>query len=125
MAQELGRSEAAARRDLARRLRGAREAAQVSQVDAALALGIRRAAIPEIESELRNVRATELPKVAKLYGVSVTYLLGEPSRHAAQERAALAAEVLAHMDQASLSTLNTAIAIVMKRQNTSRTFMKL
>lgn len=60
---------------LARRLRRARLAANVTQEEAAAALGVARPAISLIESGQRSVAAVELAALAGRYGTSVSALL--------------------------------------------------
>jgi transcriptional regulator with XRE-family HTH domain len=86
-------------------------------VQAADALGIRRPAIWEIENRQRKVSAEELTKLADLYGVSVTWLMGRASSGARDDRAELAAHVLAKMSDAQLDRLMHAIRIVKERRS--------
>ena len=60
---------------VAQRLREAREYVGLSQEDAALALGLSRPTITNIESGNRRVEAVESDKLAALYRQSVTFLL--------------------------------------------------
>jgi transcriptional regulator with XRE-family HTH domain len=59
------------------RLRAAREEAGLSQGQAAKLLGTHRPTISEIEAGRRRVQADELSQFAKMYHVSVSWLLGE------------------------------------------------
>jgi transcriptional regulator with XRE-family HTH domain len=61
---------------LASRMRQARERAELSQGEVARRLGMHRPSISWIESGERNVLAVELVIFARLYGVSVLWLLG-------------------------------------------------
>ena len=61
---------------VATRLREAREYLGLSQDDAAAALQLSRPAVTNIESGMRKVDALELEQLAKLYGRSVQYFLG-------------------------------------------------
>ena len=63
------------RKELAIRLREAREYLGISQDDAAEVLGIARPAVTLIESGGRKIEAVELGKLAKLYGRSVDFFL--------------------------------------------------
>ncbi|MBA2272547.1 MAG: helix-turn-helix transcriptional regulator [Actinobacteria bacterium] len=58
------------------------EAGWITTVQAAEALDVRRPAISELEHGKRKVSAEELGKLADLYGVSVTWLLGRASNAA-------------------------------------------
>lgn len=61
------------------RLRLAREAAHVTQADAADAIGAARTTIVAIEKGQRRLRIGELQKLAKLYGTSVNAMLRRDS----------------------------------------------
>lgn len=98
-------------------LRDARERAGITTVEAAEALDVRRPAISEIEHGKRRVSAEELGKLADLYGVSVTWLLERASSAARDDRAELAAQVLAGMSDAQLDRLTAAIRIVRERRS--------
>jgi transcriptional regulator with XRE-family HTH domain len=97
------------------RLRGARLRADVSPTAAAAALGIRRAAIYEMEEGRRRCQAHELFTLAKLYGVTPTYLVGQRSTRARDDRAERAADELAGLDPDALSRLEKALRIVKER----------
>ncbi len=62
---------------LGRRLREARENRQLTQEDAAEAIGISRTALVHIESAKRSLSTLELSKLSKLYGRSPSDLLSE------------------------------------------------
>jgi transcriptional regulator with XRE-family HTH domain len=98
-------------------LRQARDRAKVSTVEAARELGVRRPAIWEIEHGKRRCEAQELAKLARLYGVSVSWLLGRASSRARDDRADLAAELLAHLSDDALGRLEAAIRIVKERRS--------
>jgi Zn-dependent peptidase ImmA (M78 family) len=63
------------------RLRLAREAARVTQADAANAIQAARTTIVAIEQGQRRVRMDELQKLAKLYGTSVNAILRREAVH--------------------------------------------
>ena len=65
--------------ELAERLRQAREAAGISQQDAAEAIGVHRTSITQMEGGNRSVSTLELTKLADLYRRSVMWFLGEQS----------------------------------------------
>jgi Zn-dependent peptidase ImmA (M78 family)/transcriptional regulator with XRE-family HTH domain len=68
-------------KELATRLRNARETCGISQLQAAEAIGLPRTAITQIEGGNRSVSTLELTKLAKLYRHSISYFLDEaPSR---------------------------------------------
>lgn len=62
---------------LARRLREAREFMNLSQQFVAEQTGIPRSAISDIERGSRRVESLELKRLAELYRMPVTYLLGD------------------------------------------------
>jgi transcriptional regulator with XRE-family HTH domain len=100
---------------VAERLRRARLRAGVSVTAAAAALGVRRAAIYEMEEGRRRCQAQELFALAELYDVSPTYLLGQRTTRARDDRAERAADALAGLDPDALSRLEKAIRIVKER----------
>ena len=63
-----------ARRAIAIRLRAAREQAGLSQGQVAKIMGYKRPTISEMEAGRRRVSAEELAQLAKIYGVSVSWL---------------------------------------------------
>jgi transcriptional regulator with XRE-family HTH domain len=109
---------------MGRRLRAARVNAGVSTVAAARALGVRRPAIWEMETARRRCQANELSRLADLYGVSLTYLLGQRSARARDDRASLAADVLANLSDDALKRLEKAIAIVKERRSKARYLLR-
>jgi len=62
-------------KQLASRIRRAREAAGLTQEDVARALGVSRSAVAQIEAGRRRVDSIELSKIARLLGRSVAELL--------------------------------------------------
>ncbi|MCY4068499.1 MAG: helix-turn-helix domain-containing protein [Acidimicrobiaceae bacterium] len=66
-------------RQLAARLREAREYIGLLQEDVARALGIPRASVSALESGKRQVSSLELRRLARLYRRPVGWLLGEDS----------------------------------------------
>lgn len=65
------------RAQLASRLREARKMAGLSQGQVAKMLELHRPAISEIEAGNRRVSAEELSRLAEIYDVTVSWLLGE------------------------------------------------
>lgn len=55
----------------------AREKAGLSQTEVAKALGVNQASVSHWESGKTQPRSAQLPKIAKLYGVTVDELLRE------------------------------------------------
>lgn len=66
--------------NLAVRLRRAREQAGLSQGQVAKLMKLHRPTISEIEAGRRRVQADELRELAKLYHVSVSWLLGDTGK---------------------------------------------
>lgn len=65
------------RRQLATRLKEAREYLELSQDEVARALGVPRSAISLIETGQRKVDAVELRKMAELYQLPIAHFTGE------------------------------------------------
>ena len=62
---------------LGERLRQARELAGFAQGEAAQALGITSAALSQYEGGKRRIEALKLDRIARLYGVSITYFFAD------------------------------------------------
>jgi transcriptional regulator with XRE-family HTH domain len=62
---------------IAKRLKEARKLAGLSQGQVANIIGLHRPSITEIEAANRRVSADELARLAKIYDVSVGWVLGE------------------------------------------------
>lgn len=67
--------------ELGERLRIAREAARVTQADAAATIDAARTTLIAIEQGQRRIRMDELQKLAKRYKISVNFLLRQESVH--------------------------------------------
>ena len=65
------------RKLLAVRLREARKLAGISQGNVARIMGLHRPTVSEIETGNRRVSADELARLARVYDVSVSWLLGQ------------------------------------------------
>jgi len=78
---------------------------------------VRRPAIWELETGARRCSAEELARLADLYGVSAEWLLGRVHHRARDDRAELAAQVLAHLNDEALARLEQAIRIVKERRS--------
>src|SRR5437868_13630549 len=85
------------------RLRHAREAAGLSQSQAARIIGLHRPTITEIEAEDRKVSAGELTKFADVYRVSVEWLIGESQT--TESKLKLAARKLEGLKERDLETV--------------------
>lgn len=89
---------------LASRLRIAREQAGLSQGQVAKMLGLHRPSVTEIEMGRRRVTAKELATMAKLYGVSISWLTSGESEEPdlARDRIELAARKLSKLKKEDL-----------------------
>lgn len=72
-------SEIDQQKELARRLREAREFANLSQKFVADETGIPRSAISDIERGERGVGSLELKRLAELYRLPISYFLSDPA----------------------------------------------
>ena len=95
------------RKPFASRLRLAREMAGLSQGQVAKMLGLHRPSISEAEAGRRRVSSEELVELARIYGVSVDWLLGEGADETGltQDKIELAARELAKLDKDDLDRL--------------------
>ncbi len=89
---------------IASRLALARKQAGLSQAQVAKMLNLHRPSISEAEAGRRNVSATEIAKLAEIYGVSVNWLAGSDADRADQnrDRIQLAARELAKLKKGDL-----------------------
>ena len=100
--------------DVSSRLKEARTLAGLSQAQAAQRMHMHRPTVSEIEAGRRNVSAEELQQFADLYGVGVTWLLGEAAAERDQDDASLllAARELSKIKEDDLDRLLRVIKIV-------------
>lgn len=93
-----------ARKQLADRLREAREYLGLSQEEVAQHVGLPRPAVSQIENGNRRVDAIELAKFAKLYQRPITFFAGEEARRDAPQIELLkrAASELSDKDRAEV-----------------------
>ena len=89
---------------IAKRLRAAREQAGLSQGQIAKMLGFQRPTISEIEAGRRRVSGEELSQLAKIYDVSVSWLMKEVSE-VPDPKVELAARELAKLKDNDLNTV--------------------
>ncbi len=89
------------------RLRLAREQAGLSQAQVAKMLNLHRPSISEAEAGRRKVSTEELVELARIYGVSVSWLAGAETEGAnlVQDRIEFAARELAKLKQEDLDRL--------------------
>jgi transcriptional regulator with XRE-family HTH domain len=115
-------AEAAKRALIADRLKVARKLAGVSQGHVAKILGLHRPSISEIETGNRRVSADELARLAEIYDVGVSWLLGEaPDTLDGQDpRLELAARELTKLKPDDLDRLLKLLA-AMRSDSTSNT----
>ena len=92
------------RRDIANRLRLAREQAGLSQGQVAKLLGLNRPTVTEIEAGRRKVPAEELVLFSGIYDVTISWLLNEES-DVVDPAAQLAARELAKLKKEDLDRL--------------------
>lgn len=100
--------EKTSRTAIAARLRMAREAAGLSQGQAAKLMGMHRPTVSEIEAGRRRLAADEMAKFAKTYGIGVAWLIGENDDNAdddVSDRIKLAARQLSGLDDEDLDKL--------------------
>jgi transcriptional regulator with XRE-family HTH domain len=92
---------------IASRLREARRMAGLSQGQVAKMLELHRPSISEMEAGNRNVTAEEITKLAEIYDVSASWLLGEGSEKADayDDKLQLAARELQKLKPADLDRL--------------------
>lgn len=64
-------------REIGRRVRIARETLGLTQEEAAVALGVKRTTVTQMELGNRSITATELVQMAKLFRRSVEWLVGQ------------------------------------------------
>lgn len=97
---------------IASRLRVARKRARFSQAYVAKRLGLHRPSISETEAGNRRVSSEELVKLAELYDVSVTWLLGkgEDKLDVHETKLQLAARELEKLKSEDIDQLLTILA---------------
>lgn len=100
------------RQIIASRIREARRLAGLSQGQVAKMLDLQRPSVSEIEAGNRAVAAEELSKLAEIFDVSVTWLLGEGSDQldAQDDRLQLAARELQKLKPKDLNRLLSILA---------------
>ena len=97
---------------IATRIREARRLSGLSQGQVAAMLGLHRPAVSEIEAGNRRVAADEIARLAELFDVSVTWLLGEGTEtaDANEARLQLAARELSKLKPDDLTRLLSVLA---------------
>jgi transcriptional regulator with XRE-family HTH domain len=109
------------RQIIASRIRQARQLAGLSQGQVAKMLGLQRPSVSEIEGGNRAVAAEELSKLAEIFDVSVSWLLGEGSAQldAHDDRLQLAARELQKLKPKDLNRLLTILASMRDQETKS------
>lgn len=103
------------REQIAARLKIARDAAGLSQGQAARLLKMHRPTISEIEAGRRRVAGEELGQFAKLYGVSVEWLTtAAEESDESEDRILLAARELSKMKDQDLDRLMSLLRMLRK-----------
>ena len=92
---------------MAARCRAAREAAGLSQGQAAKKLDISRSALTEVEAGNRKISASELVKMTDVYGVNLSWLAGVEEAVGPDDRGqvVLAARELARLKEDDLEAV--------------------
>jgi transcriptional regulator with XRE-family HTH domain len=105
------------RKQLATRLRTAREAAGLSQGQIAKMMDLHRPTISEIEAGRRRVSAEELGRFAEIYGVTVSWLVSEQKTESQpeEERIVLAARQLSKMKDSDIDRLLKLLRMLRQR----------
>jgi len=108
----------AKQRQIASRIRVARESAGLTQGQAAKQLGMVRPTLTECEAARRKVSAAELTEMAKLYGVGVAWLAGEEQAGADpdRDRIELAAREIAGLKEEDLASVLQLVRSIRSRE---------
>lgn len=104
---------------IAARARDARRLAGLSQGQVAKLMGLHRPSISEAEAGRRNFTADELARIAQIYDVSVSWLMGEDAERldTQDDRVQLAARELSKLKPDDLDRLLTILASMRQREN--------
>lgn len=104
------------RKQIASRLRLAREGAGLSQEQVAKKMNLHRPTISEIEAGRRRVSAEELAQFAEIYGVDANWLTGEEEAESdpEEDRIMLAARELGKMKDEDFDRLMKVLRMVRK-----------
>jgi transcriptional regulator with XRE-family HTH domain len=106
------------RQIIAERVREARRMSGLSQGQVAKMLGLQRPSVTEMEAGNRGVSAEELAKLAEVYDVSVSWLLGEGAERsdAKDARLQLAARELTKLKPEDLDRLMAILAALREQE---------
>ena len=101
--------------ELKERLRFAREYAGLSQAQVAKMIDVHRPTISEIEAGRRRVTAEEMAEFARIYDVSISWLMGSDNDDViGDDRVRLAARELAKLKPADLDRIMRLLATIRK-----------
>lgn len=101
--------------ELKERLRFAREHAGLSQAQVAKMIDVHRPTISEIEAGRRRVTAQEMAEFARIYDVSISWLMGSDNDDViGDDRVRLAARELAKLKPADLDRIMRLLAAMRK-----------
>lgn len=105
------------KKEIAERLKLAREFSGLSQAQAAQIVGLKRPAITEIEAGRRNVTSPELKIFSDIYDVDVNWILkGEDHANAlTSNKMQLAARELSKMDESDINKLFNLLSSMKKK----------
>lgn len=107
--------------DLASRLRTAREHAGLSQGQVAKLLEMHRPTVTEIEAGRRKVTSDELSEFARIYEVSVTWLLGnDQDEDDIDDRIKLAARDLTKLKKEDLDKVLRLLSTIREPKGSKR-----
>jgi transcriptional regulator with XRE-family HTH domain len=95
---------------IAKRLALARKQAGLTQSQVAKMLGVHRPTISEMEAGRRRVSADELAQLSDIYGVSITWLVGDDESDPEDDRIELAARELSKLDPDDLDRVLSLLA---------------
>lgn len=108
----------AKQKQIASRIRVARENAGLTQAQAAKQLGMVRPTLTECEAGRRKVSAPELAAMAEIYGVGVAWLVGEEHGDAdpGRDRIELAAREIAGLKKEDLASVLQLVRSIRSRE---------
>jgi transcriptional regulator with XRE-family HTH domain len=99
------------------KLKIARELAGLSQNQVAKIMGLQRPSISEIEAGRRKVSAEELAEFAKIYSVSLNWLVAESKEDESQVRIELAARELSKLKPEDVDRLLNLISALRDKKD--------
>jgi DNA-binding XRE family transcriptional regulator len=106
------------RKRVGARLKAARRGAGLTQEEVASRLGVWRPTVSQMENGARSVKAEELEALASVYGVTRSYLLGEPVSR--DEAVALLAAILTGLSNEDVELLMHALHVLQTERKEGR-----